>query len=179
MEGKSFIPVDEHLSIEYYDDGDVYDLLQNIGDKDVSKALLEVPYPYTISDAIAFINHTVHQRKDFGINVNWCIRQDGLVIGGIGRQVKYGIKSHKDEVGYWLGKDYWGQGIMTKVLSVFCDFLHDEQNLHRIEAPIYTWNEASGRVLEKCRFEREGLFRHAYLKDGKWVDAYMYARVYG
>ena len=54
----------------------------------------------------------------------------------------------EQEVGYWLGREYWGKGIATRALSLF---------LEQVTArPLYAYvakhNLASIRVLEKCGF---------------------------
>ncbi len=57
-------------------------------------------------------------------------------------------ESGKQEVGYWLGKEYWGQGIATQALSAFLELIH--------QRPLYAFvaghNPGSRRVLEKCGF---------------------------
>jgi RimJ/RimL family protein N-acetyltransferase len=56
--------------------------------------------------------------------------------------------SGKREVGYWIGKEYWGKGIATKALAAFLD--------HVMTRPLYAQvakhNIGSRRVLEKCGF---------------------------
>jgi ribosomal-protein-alanine N-acetyltransferase len=49
--------------------------------------------------------------------------------------------------------------------------------LVRLEAPVFEWNPASMRVLEKGGFVREGVMRKGVFKDGKIIDAMLYARV--
>jgi RimJ/RimL family protein N-acetyltransferase len=66
------------------------------------------------------------------------------VVGNIGSWQQ----SSKQEIGYWIGKEYWGKGIATKALSKF---------LAQIKVrPLYAYvakhNIASIRVLEKCGF---------------------------
>ena len=52
------------------------------------------------------------------------------------------------EVGYWLGREYWGKGIATRALAAFLE--------HVTARPLYAYvakhNLASIRVLEKCGF---------------------------
>jgi RimJ/RimL family protein N-acetyltransferase len=69
---------------------------------------------------------------------------DGQVAGNI---VSFEM-SGKREVGYWIGKEYWGKGIATKALAAFL--------AHVTERPLYAHvakhNIGSRRVLEKCGF---------------------------
>jgi RimJ/RimL family protein N-acetyltransferase len=53
------------------------------------------------------------------------------------------------EVGYWLGKSYWGRGIATHALSQFLDLI----NTRPLYAHVAKHNLASKRVLEKCGFK--------------------------
>ena len=54
-----------------------------------------------------------------------------------------------DSVGYWIDKDYWGQGIATRALEL----LLDEVANRPLQARVATSNAASLRVLQKCGFE--------------------------
>jgi RimJ/RimL family protein N-acetyltransferase len=47
----------------------------------------------------------------------------------------------------------------------------------RLEAPVFEWNRASMRVLEKCGFVREGLLRRSIFKDNEVIDSVLYARI--
>jgi RimJ/RimL family protein N-acetyltransferase len=54
----------------------------------------------------------------------------------------------KREVGYWIGRDFWGKGLATKALAELLE-LEAERPLY---ARVATANPASVRVLEKCGF---------------------------
>ena len=58
----------------------------------------------------------------------------------------------RPEVSYWIGKDFWGQGIATRALAMFLDRVSERPLLGRAAAD----NVASLRVLEKCGFTRCG-----------------------
>jgi RimJ/RimL family protein N-acetyltransferase len=49
--------------------------------------------------------------------------------------------------------------------------------LARLQSPVFAWNPASMRVLEKSGFAREGVHRAALLKDGEIIDEVLYALV--
>jgi len=51
--------------------------------------------------------------------------------------------------------------------------------LIRLEAPVFEWNLASMRVLEKCGFVQEGVLRASAVKDGRVIDRVLYALVDG
>ncbi|HRQ38677.1 MAG TPA: GNAT family N-acetyltransferase [Chloroflexota bacterium] len=66
------------------------------------------------------------------------------------------------EVGYWLGKEFWGQGIASQALA---EFLHYEQT-RPLYAHVARHNIASRRVLEKCGFVEAGLVLGFLDEDG-------------
>lgn len=73
-------------------------------------------------------------------------------------------------LGYWMGRDYAGQGLMTEAVGAVVPFVFDTLGLHRIHAAFLPGNTASRRVLEKNGFREEG-FAENYLQiDGKWCD---------
>src|SRR3989338_4862144 len=86
--------------------------LEHLQEKQIYDQTLAIPFPYTETDADWWINHISEETQKQGRSINWAIRrQDGYLIGGIGfQELKVG-KSHKSELGYWLAKPYWNQGI--------------------------------------------------------------------
>jgi RimJ/RimL family protein N-acetyltransferase len=117
-------------------------------------------------------------RVEHGKSTEWAIRDgDGALIGGIGFSRVYGKYSHKDELGYWLGQPYRGRGIMTQVVAKVCEVGFGHYKLRRIEAPVFEFNAASARVLEKNGFVAEGILRSYFLKNDKPVDVKMYAKI--
>ena len=94
----------------------------------------------------------------------------GTTIGQIRRGVAQSCM-----LGYWMGQAHAGKGLMQRAVEILKLFAFDMQGLHRIEAACLPSNQRSIRLLEKCRFQREGRLRR-YLKiDGAWEDHYLYA----
>ena len=78
-------------------------------------------------------------------NVLKTIVFDGRVAGNI-----VGWESSGEwEVGYWIGKEYWGKGIATQALLLFLDVLKTRP----LYAHVVKHNIGSRRVLEKCGFK--------------------------
>lgn len=105
---------------------------------------------------------------------HFVIEIDGNLAGSIGI---INIDGHKCEIGYWLMQEYSGKGIMTKVVELVSDYAFNTLHLKRLFAPVLTHNKASARLLQKNGFEEEGLLKSFYLKDGKYIDAFCYAKV--
>ena len=54
------------------------------------------------------------------------------------------------EIGYVLGKDYWGRGMMTEALKAVLDFCFTQAGFQKVRARYASLNPASGRVMEKA-----------------------------
>lgn len=73
-------------------------------------------------------------------------------------------------LGYWMGRQFAGQGMMTEAVGITLPFVFDSLDLHRLHAAFLPGNAASRRVLEKNGFIEEG-FAAGYLQiDGRWED---------
>ena len=78
-------------------------------------------------------------------NITKTIEADGQVAGNMLSWEMDG----KREVGYWLGKEFWGRGIATEALKQFLD----EVKTRPLWAHVAKHNLGSKRVLEKCGFK--------------------------
>jgi RimJ/RimL family protein N-acetyltransferase len=172
------ISINEHISLSPLREGDEEALVRWLNDPVLIRNTLRIPYPYDTEHARWFIDYVQAMQAEHGKPTEWAIRdQSGALIGGIGFSRAYGKYSHKDEVGYWLGAPYRGKGIMTGVVAKVCDIGFQQFKLLRIEAPVFDFNAASARVLEKNGFAAEGVLRSYFLKNDKPVDVKMYAKV--
>ena len=54
------------------------------------------------------------------------------------------------EIGYILGQDYWGRGLMTEALKAVLSYCLDKIGFERVDACYVSLNPASGRVMEKA-----------------------------
>lgn len=131
------------------------------------------PHPYTGADADSWFA----QLEKTGQPTHWAIELEGQAVGGIGIELGDGVHAKSAHFGYWLGEPYWGRGIMTAAARATADYVFAYFDVLRLEAPVFEWNPASMRVLEKCGFAREGVLRRSILKDGEIIDCVLYARV--
>jgi ribosomal-protein-alanine N-acetyltransferase len=108
--------------------------------------------------------------------MRFCIEMDGTAVGGIGVHPGEDVYRYTVTVGYWLGEQFWGRGIMTEVVTGVTEFCFDNFSLHRISAEVFANNPASARVLEKAGFTFEGRLKNNVMKDGQVLDSLLYAR---
>ncbi len=132
-----------------------------------------IPYPYTIENAKEFIIQTLNVSDNR--QYSWAILADNKVIGSVGVFRKDNIHYHTAEIGYYIAEEYWGNGIMTKVIKEVCDYIFKETDIIRIFAEPFAYNIASCRVLEKAGFELEGILRNNAIKNNKILDMKMYS----
>jgi len=151
-------------------------LAKNINNRKIYRNTSNIPYPYTLKHARQWLSGILKEyRRKRPRNFALAIILSGEVIGCVSlSKIKY---SHKAVLGYWLAERYWGQGIMPKAvkrLSIigFCEF-----KLKRIAATVFSYNRASMKVLIKNNFKQEGLLRKSVKKDGKYLDACLFAKV--
>ncbi|MEL7535763.1 MAG: GNAT family N-acetyltransferase [Pseudomonadota bacterium] len=131
------------------------------------------PHPYTVDDAAGFIAHAQAQRRPEAVAIEFA----GDVAGVIGATRGTDVQMVGAEVGYWLGRAFWGRGIVTNALMAYRDWVIPAWQLTRLFALPFADNHASCRVLEKSGFVREGVLRASARKNGVLKDQAMYAYV--
>jgi RimJ/RimL family protein N-acetyltransferase len=77
----------------------------------------------------------------------------------------------------WIGKEHRGKGIVTKARTLATNYWFKKYKLVRIEAGTRIYNKAAQRSLEKSGYKLEGRLRKRILKNGKYYDDFIYARV--
>lgn len=157
---------------EAWQDGDKERFVALADDYDVWKNLRDrFPRPYTRADAEAWVASQSGQDPV----TTFAICDAAGPIGGIGLEVRTADYRHSAELGYWLGQPFWGRGIVTAAVEAATAYGFETLGLLRIDAHLKAGNGASARVLEKVGYQREGLLRHAALKEGALVDYLLFA----
>ena len=129
------------------------------------------PYPYTTADARNWLDSVI----GFEPETNFAIDVAGEAVGGIGFVLQHDVGRRSAEIGYWLGEEFWGRGIVTEALIAVTEHAFANYDLCRLYAHVFDWNGASARVLEKAGYELEGRMRKSVTKDGQTIDQLMYA----
>ena len=129
------------------------------------------PHPYSEADAREYIAYASAKpiQTSFGIVV------DGEAIGNISLMLGDDIARRSAEVGYWIGRSFWGRGIAVEALRATTRYAFTQLALVRVFAVPFATTTRSARVLEKAGYVREGLMRRSALKDGTILDQLLYA----
>ena len=78
-------------------------------------------------------------------------------------------------LGYGIGAQYQGQGLMSEALQASIEYVFSELNLHRIMANYMPTNKRSGDLLKRLGFKEEGYARDYLFLNGRWCDHIMTA----
>jgi len=130
------------------------------------------PHPYTVQDAREFLQRAMSEQPE----LKFCVDIKGAAVGGVGVHPGHDVHRHTATIGYWLGEEFWGRGIMTEAVAAVTDFCFPNYALRRISAEVFSTNPASARVLEKVGFILEGRLKNHVLKGGETLDSLLYAR---
>jgi ribosomal-protein-alanine N-acetyltransferase len=130
----------------------------------------------TVQDEKNWIKSNARKRKE-NIEWNYAILLAGEIVGGIGIKINQ-HRNYIGEIGYFVGEDYWGQGIATQAVKLAEKICFKELKLSRLEILMRPENKASEKVARKSGYKKEGLLKKQ-VKDriGKLRDVYIYAKV--
>lgn len=103
------------------------------------------PYPYTIEDAITFLDLAVNGILGhvFGIYEN------NTFVGCCSLTQQRDVYRINAEIGYWIGEPYWGKRYATDAVRLLLKFAFEELKLLQVYAYIYEYNIGSMQVLKK------------------------------
>lgn len=126
-------------------------------DYDVAKMTLRMPHPYARADADAFVERCAAQDRR---------RENTFLIeserdGPVGVVGFFRDREPYPEVGYWIGRPYWGRGYATEALEAALAWASASWRKRAIAAGHFVDNPASGRVLGKAGFLYTGEVRLA------------------
>lgn len=162
--------------LEYVKPDDRHAYLLHLNDPLIYQHTTNIPYPYDTREADRWISTLDLRQSKLGQACNLAIRNPkGQLCGGIGLDFSQAETEHMAEIGYWLAKPYWNQGIMSQALQSFCGWAFSSFQLKRISARILVDNLASERVLLKSGFVLEGSMTNHFFKAGTLRDGRLYA----
>ena len=144
------------------------------GDPEISDTAIRIPHPYSPELAREWIaTHPIEWEIRSSVTFAITRSPEGDLIGAAGLTLDDGNRS--TELGYWIGKPFWGQGYASEAARAVIRFAFEELGLNRVWAHCLTRNEASRRVLEKVGLEFEGIHRQAVHHRGRFEDLALFA----
>ena len=141
----------ERLILRRWEDNDAESLFEYAKDPDVGP-IAGWPAHQRIEESRDVIKNVFNGKEAYAI----CLKTDNIAIGAI--ELK--LNGHTDmteqddecELGYWLGKPFWGQGIVPEAVKEMLRHAFEDIGMTRVWVGYYEGNARSKRVQEKCGF---------------------------
>ena len=167
----------EEIMIRKLKLSDADGVFRNVKDTEDTPWLESNIQHYTKNNAVKFIRTThrdIRNKKCFAFGI--ALKLDNKIIGCIGLS-SISSKNKNSEIGYWLGKKYWGKGLGRDAIKLIVKFGFEQLKLHRIYGIISKENIASQKVLEKCGFKLEGELKEEFYRNKKWHNGLIYGLI--
>ena len=161
------------LTVRRIEEGDLAALMEVNGDEEVTRYL---PYPAWKSDEDAhawFARMARIQEDGSALQLVVVENASGKPVGTC-LVFRYDRKHGRAELGYVLGRAYWGRGYMSEVLNALVDAAFGTLDIRRLEAEIDPANVSSRRVLQRLGFKREALLRERFVDKDGFSDSEIY-----
>lgn len=146
-------------------------LAQAIAHEAVAMKLARLPWPYTTSDAAAWLG-TPRGGTDPNFVITALDEATPRLVGGIALSPD---ESGATELGYWLTPAAWGRGYATEAARAVVDIARHALGLRRLVSGHFVDNPASGGVLRKLGFRETGREPRRSLARGHDVECATYA----
>lgn len=108
------------------------------------------PVHTSVADSREIIRNVLSAEGTFAV----VLKETGLPVGSIGimRNANIPTGDGEAELGFWIGKPYWGRGLIPEAARECLRFCFGELKCERIWCGYYDGNEKSRRAQEKCGF---------------------------
>ena len=163
--GKLYIDVNPSTSLSLIDFEDSQELFSLVSKSRTSlrKWLPWVDYIHSQGDFSQLIQYYQNKHRNNG-TITMCIKYKNQAAGIIGfNYIDWQNKS--GALGYWLGNEYRGKGIMLSSCREMIKHGFNQLSLHKINILCATGNLSSRKIPERLKFRKEGL-----LRDGEWLN---------
>ncbi|SDN67019.1 GNAT family N-acetyltransferase [Bacillus sp. OK048] len=162
----------ERLTLQPFKKEDASRIKDLANNKELA-SILGLPHPYELEYAEDWIAVQPEQIEK-GVEYPLTIVSNELneIIGTI--TIRIDNSNNKGELGYWIGKDYWGNGFATEAVHKIIEFGFTQLNLNKIWASAISRNKASKIVLEKAGLQKEGTLRQNRLLKNMYEDVDVY-----
>lgn len=153
---------------------DATSITLHANDPDIAK-YTTLPHPYELKMAKEFIKKTsrnIQRKKAYELGVE--LKEINGIIGMISL-MDIDSRNKNAELGYWLGKKYWGKGIMKEAIELILNLGFKKLKLVKVYARVMHQNITSARLLEKSGFTYERKLRKNELRNKQWCDELRYS----
>jgi RimJ/RimL family protein N-acetyltransferase len=129
--------------------GDAPEISRLLGNWQVAHWLVRVPFPYRTEHAELWIKRSAEERAaGQGWPFLMVLAGSNKIVGSMDLSLESDDRT--GTLGYWLGEDYWGQGLATEAARAVIRFAFEIAQLDQVNASALPDNARSMRVLEKA-----------------------------
>ena len=119
-------------------------------DAEVAEPTSSIPHPYPPAAASAWIaSHDADRERGAQFTYAIASADGATLVGAIGLRP---LAAMHDNIGYWIGRPYWGRGYATAATMAITALAFGYLDCEALTVSYLKRNPASGRVLEKCGF---------------------------
>lgn len=136
----------ERLLLRPLSPEDAGDLIEFAGDFDVARMTSDIPHPLDRTKALAWLTPSRGETR-------FALVRESRMIGSAGY---FKRAAQVAELGFWIGRPFWGQGLATEAGRAIVRHAFQEGDVERLTSSHFVDNPASGRVLAKLGFEANG-----------------------
>ena len=141
----------KRLILRRWEESDAENLYEYAKDPDVGPIAGWPPHQ-SVAESLDVIRNVFNGAEAYAV----CLKKDGKAIGAIEHKLNgYTDMTERDdecELGYWLGKPFWGQGIMPEAAREMLRHAFKDLGMQKVWCGYYDGNIKSKRVQEKCGF---------------------------
>lgn len=167
--------IDDELSLKMIDHRDAEELFE-LSDRSRDHIRTWLPwinFTKEVEDTRNYIKMSLKRyAENDGLTV--CVLYNGKIAGVVDFH-EIDDKNKMTSIGYWMGTEYIGKGLLTRACHFLFSFAFDELGMNRIEIRAAEKNVKSRGVPERLGFRQEGIIRQA----AKLYDEYTDHVVYG
>lgn len=144
--------------------------------------------PGVFENILGIPSERIQQNEDFVVHMDANQHQfvaiakvqdnEEIIVGTAGLSVNGNHRMrHSGNIGIMIHKDYQNQGVGTALIAALIDVADKWLMLVRLELTVFEDNEKAIHLYEKFGFEKEGLKRFAAIREGKYENEYLMARI--
>lgn len=156
--------ITERLVLRPFRHADAQEFARLAGDWAVASMTSDIPFPLDSAQAFLWL-------KPARGEVRFAMEHRGQLIGGVGF---YRRSSGSAELGFWLGRDWWGRGFATEAARAVISYGFRKHRVPVFTSAHFIDNAASRNVLLKLGFEASGACHIGCVARGSEIEAVTY-----
>jgi ribosomal-protein-alanine N-acetyltransferase len=158
----------DRLILRAPDFGDIESLVKLLSDKSISETCPTLPYPY--NERVAFewiVNQAAYSSTGNFYEFIMILKSTKEIVGSLTLTLK---SENQAEIGFWVGKPYWGMGYCTEASSAVIKFAFEKWNIQSVYAECMPNNKSSSKVLKNLGMVFEEKVKSYIYRIGKELE---------